>query len=159
MDEKAKRALLRRFPSGLFVVTTQDGDRRNGLTVNWLMQVSFRPPLVAMAIARACRNAPMIRSAGTVAIHFLPRDGAKLAERFVTPTRRMPDKFAGLEVSEGITGAPILEEAIGVLEARLLHRLETVGDHDVYVFEIVHATLRRDEPILELRDTKMSYGG
>jgi len=159
MDEKAKRALLRRFPSGLFVVTTQDGDRRNGLTVNWLTQVSFRPPLVAMAIAKACQNAPMIRSAGTVAIHFLSKDSVKLAERFVTPTRRMPEKFAGLDVSEGITGAPILEEAIGVLEASLLHHLETVGDHDVYVFEIVRATLRRDEPILELRDTKMSYGG
>ena len=159
MDEKAKRALLRRIPSGLYVVTTQDGDRRNGLTVNWLTQVSFRPPLVAMAIAKACANAPMIRSAGTVAIHFLPKDAAKLAERFVTPTRRMPDKFEGLAVAEGITGAPVLEDAIGVLEGRLVHRLDTMGDHDLYVFEIIHATLRRDEAILELRDTRLSYGG
>jgi flavin reductase (DIM6/NTAB) family NADH-FMN oxidoreductase RutF len=115
--------------------------------------------MVAMAIAKACANAPMIRSAGTVAIHFLPEDGAKIAERFVTPTRRMPDKLAGLDVSEGVTGAPILEDAIGVLEARLVHRLETMGDHDVYVFEILHAQLRRDGAILELRDTQMSYGG
>lgn len=159
MDEKAKRALLRRIPYGLYVVTMQDGDRRNGLTVNWLTQVSFRPPLVAMAIAKACQNAPMIRSAGTVAIHFLSKDAAKTAEHFVTPTRRMPDKLAGLDVSEGITGAPVLEEAIGVLEGRLVHRLETMGDHDLYVFEIIHATMGRDEAILELRDTKLSYGG
>ena len=159
MDQKAKHALLRRIPCGLYVVTTQDGDRRNGLTVNWLTQVSFRPPLVVMAIAKACQNAPMIRSAGTVAIHFLPKDGAKTAEHFVTPTRRMPDKLAGLDVSEGITGAPVLEEAVGVLEGRLVHRLETMGDHDLYVFEIIHATMRRDEAILELRDTRMNYGG
>jgi len=159
MDEKAKRALLRRIPYGLYVVTTLDGDRRNGLTVNWMTQVSFRPPMVAMAIAKACQNAPMIRSAGTVAIHFLPKDGAKTAERFVTPTRRMPDKFAGIDVTEGVTGAPILADAIGVLEARLVHTLETVGDHDLCVFEILHATMLRNEPILELRDTKMSYGG
>ena len=44
-------------------------------------------------------------------------------------------------------------------EARLVRTLETMGDHDVYVFEILHATMRRDEAILELRDTKLSYGG
>jgi len=159
MDQNAKRTLLRKIPYGMYVVTTQDGDRRNGLTVTWLSQVSFRPPLVAMAVAKACRNYPMIRRAGVVAIHFLPKSGAKTANLFILPTRRKPDKFEGLAVAQGVTGAPVIDDVMGVLEGRLVHTLETIGDHDVLVFEIVEARLGRDEPLLYLSDTTLQYAG
>jgi flavin reductase (DIM6/NTAB) family NADH-FMN oxidoreductase RutF len=159
MDQNAKRLLLQKIPYGLYVVTTQDGDNRSGFTVTWLSQVSFRPPLVAMAVAKGSQNHTAVRRAGFAAIHFLSKSSAEIADRFILPTRRKPDKFEGLAVGKGATGAPVLEDAIGVLEGRLVHQLETMGDHDLYVFEITNAILRRDEAILELRDTKMSYGG
>jgi len=158
MNEKAKRALLEKIPYGLYVVTAQHEGKRNGLTVNWLTQVSFRPPLVAMAIARDCQNHPLIAKAARVAIHFLPEDGEALAQQFVVPTRRTPDKFLGTRVAdEG--GLPILEGVVGVLEGRLVHKLETVGDHDLFVFEIVDARLDRDGAVLKLADTRMTYAG
>ncbi|MDP3939160.1 MAG: flavin reductase family protein [Deltaproteobacteria bacterium] len=158
MDEKARRLLLQNIPYGLFVVTAQDKGQRNGLTVNWLTQVSFRPPLVAMAIARACQNHPLIAKAGRVAIHFLPKTGEALAQRFVVPTRRTPDKFFGAAVKDD-AGPPILEGVVGVLEGKLVQKVETIGDHDIFVFEIVDARLDQDGSVLKLADTRMTYAG
>ncbi len=50
MDEAAKKAILRHFPYGLYVVTVaHDGDQ-HGMTANWLTQASFEPPMIVVAI-------------------------------------------------------------------------------------------------------------
>ena len=67
MDEAAKKTVLRLFPYGLYAVTAMDGAVASGMTANWLTQVSFEPPLVAVAMESDARTLQLVRAGG----HFL----------------------------------------------------------------------------------------
>jgi hypothetical protein len=42
--DKLRRRLLWKVPSGLYVIgSTDKAERRNGMTLNWLTQISFDP--------------------------------------------------------------------------------------------------------------------
>ena len=71
MDEAAKKTVLRLFPYGLYAVTATDGAVASGMTANWLTQVSFEPPLVAVAVERDARTLALIRAAGHFAVNVL----------------------------------------------------------------------------------------
>ncbi|MGH2515900.1 MAG: flavin reductase, partial [Ktedonobacterales bacterium] len=50
MDEAVKKEALRLFTYGLYAITCGDATERNAFTANWLSQVSFDPPLVALSV-------------------------------------------------------------------------------------------------------------
>jgi len=50
--DKLRRRVLWKMPSGLYVVGARDGDRRNGMTLNWATQVSFEPKLVGISVEK-----------------------------------------------------------------------------------------------------------
>jgi flavin reductase (DIM6/NTAB) family NADH-FMN oxidoreductase RutF len=65
-DAETYRTVLRRFATGVVVVTTWDGERPWGTTVNSFSSVSLRPPLVLVAFDRSRRIVPALqRTAAT----------------------------------------------------------------------------------------------
>ena len=48
--DRLRRRVLWALPTGLFVVGSRAGDRRNLMTCNWVMQVATSPKLVAVAV-------------------------------------------------------------------------------------------------------------
>src|SRR4051794_23206839 len=53
MTEHSMQALapvLGRVPSGLFILTATDGTRETGMLASWVMQCSFDPPRVSVAV-------------------------------------------------------------------------------------------------------------
>jgi flavin reductase (DIM6/NTAB) family NADH-FMN oxidoreductase RutF len=41
--DKVRRRVLWKMPSGLYIIGSRAGDRRNGMTGNWVTQLSFDP--------------------------------------------------------------------------------------------------------------------
>ena len=62
-------------------------------------------------------------------IHFLTSDDVPLAERFGNPTGDKIDKFAGLRVSPGAGGLPVLEDVPHWVILRRIALLDEGGDH------------------------------
>ena len=60
MDPAVKKQVLRLFTYGLYVVMSVDRDEVNAFTANWLTQVSFDPPLVAVSIENKAKSLTMI---------------------------------------------------------------------------------------------------
>jgi len=48
--DKLRRRVLWTFPSGLFLVGSRAGDRRNAMTANWCTQLSFEPKLLGVTL-------------------------------------------------------------------------------------------------------------
>jgi flavin reductase (DIM6/NTAB) family NADH-FMN oxidoreductase RutF len=82
LDADTYRAVLRRFATGVAVVTTWDGDRPWGTTVNSFSSVSLRPPLVLVAFDRSRRIAPSLRASGRYAVNILGEDQQALSDCF-----------------------------------------------------------------------------
>ena len=50
--DKLRRRVLWTLPYGLYVLGSRAGDRRNGMTMNWVSQVSFDPKLLGVGIEK-----------------------------------------------------------------------------------------------------------
>lgn len=143
---------------GMYVIGSKNGDELNGMTANWLTQVSFNPRMVALAVENDARTLRNIKADRVFSVNVVRSDGLHLIEKFVQPQERVGNKLGGVEFFTATTGAPILREALAWFECRVVNLVET-GDHTLVIGEVVDGgTLREGDP-LTLRDLGWEYGG
>src|SRR5687767_7661002 len=115
MDEQAKKTVLRQFTYGLYAVLAQHEGERGIFTANWLSQVSFEPPLVALSVELESSTLSLIRGSRHFVVCPLADGQRELAGALGKPKRRAGDKFAalGLETVPTASGPPALAVALG----------------------------------------------
>ncbi len=158
LDEQAKKTMLRKIPHGLFICGVKDGDDVNGFTASWLMQASFKPPLIVNCVKKDSRYNEMIKNSGVFAISFLEADQKNMAQKFFQPQRRIGNKFEDVEFYLGETGCPIISDSLGYIECQVVGAVEK-GDHTVYVGEVIASGVHRSGEPLLLESTGWQYGG
>ena len=159
LDEQAKKTMLRKIPHGLYVCGVKDGEEMNGFTVSWLMQSSFKPPMVVNCVKQDSGSHEMIKNSGVFAISFLDSNQKDLAAQFFKPKRRVGNKFEDIEFYEGAeTGCPIISDSLGYIECNVVGSVEN-GDHTVFVGEVIGSGIHREGKQLSLEDTDWQYGG
>ncbi len=156
------------IPYGVHVVTTMDaGGQALAGTVHWVMQSSFDPPLVSVALRPGSPLYQAIRLSNRFAVHMLGKDDGAEAFAFRTrPAIPEGDTLSGWGFKLSPAGLPLLNDAIGVLECTLRAVIE-FGDHHPLMGEVTEAFLRLpeqgrpDEMILHLRELGQTqfYGG
>jgi len=150
------------MPSGLYVLGTRSGDRRNLMTLNWATQVSTQPKLVAVSVESTALSADLIREGACFAISILHRSDRSLVRRFVKPVADDDDgvTIAGFDVAAGGSGAPVLVQAAAWLDCRL-HLTVPLGSHCLFIGEVVDCggETAGSPELLRMEDTRMSYGG
>lgn len=146
MAEEALAAAFGKFTYGVYVVGARHGGRANALTCAWVMRVSHRPPLVAVAVGRTRFSHDLIAEAGAFSVNVLARDQLELARHFGTKSGRDVDKFAGIPYHTAATGAPILEGVAAWLDCELVGSFPA-GDHTIFVGEVVEAWVGDKEPL------------
>jgi flavin reductase (DIM6/NTAB) family NADH-FMN oxidoreductase RutF len=167
MDANAKKTALRMIPYGLYVLTAEGKDGTVGAaTVNWVTQVSFAPPLVAVGVKADSGVHALIKETRAFALNVLGKGQQKMAFTFFKPAQRDGQTVSGEPFRAGSTGAPILEHAPAFIECRLVESVER-GDHSIFVGEVVEAGVgtapagRADDATLWLKDLgdNVFYGG
>jgi flavin reductase (DIM6/NTAB) family NADH-FMN oxidoreductase RutF len=124
------RTLMRRFPSGVAVVTIDLAGQRLGLTVGSLVSLSLDPPLVGVSISRFAALHELLREASGFAVSLLAAGQEALAQHFA---RGVPPiaLWTGIEARDGERG-PLLEGALGWVECGVESELPA-GDHTIFV--------------------------
>jgi len=166
MDANDKKTALRMIPYGLYVLTAESPAGTSAATVNWVTQVSFAPPLVAVGVKADSGAHPIIKESGSFALNVLGKGQQALAFTFFKPAVREGQTVSGEPFRSGTTGAPILERAPAFVECRLVESVER-GDHSIFVGEVIEAGLakapegRADDATLWLKDLgpNIFYGG
>jgi flavin reductase (DIM6/NTAB) family NADH-FMN oxidoreductase RutF len=159
MNEQAKSDLLNKLTYGLYVLTTAAGEERGGMLVTWVMQASFDPPMVAVAVQQSAHTTAVMKQGGAFALNFMPDEQRKEAGRFGQEYAKVGDKIGKFGHRPGpATGSPLLDDAIGYLECRIKGWLQG-GDHDVALAEIVGAELTHDAPLMTTVSSGMGYAG
>jgi flavin reductase (DIM6/NTAB) family NADH-FMN oxidoreductase RutF len=139
------RTALRRFATGVTVVTTRDAEGRPaGLTASAFTSVSAAPPLVLVCVDHAATAHPAVRAHGWFAVNVLRREQEFLSRRFALSGG---DKFAGVPYREGAAGLPILDGVLAALACRLVEAHEA-GDHTIFVGRVEQITLGGGRPLV-----------
>jgi flavin reductase (DIM6/NTAB) family NADH-FMN oxidoreductase RutF len=158
MEDAVKKEALRLFTYGLYAVTTGGADEWNAFTANWLSQVSFDPPLVALSIENASVSLPMIRSSGLFAVNVYGAEQRELAGRLGRSLGKSPDKLAGMARETAESGCPLLADAIAWVECRV--ESETpAGDSTLLVGRVVGAGVRQQAEPLTMRAAGFKHAG
>lgn len=159
MDEVAKKATLRLLTYGLYALTAREGDDASAMTVNWVTQVSFAPPLVAVSIEQGSYTGALALRTGQFVLCVYADEQRALAGQLGRHRARTPDKFAGVIWEPGAaTGCPILAGALGALECRVVGTLPA-GDSTLVTAEVVAAHHFRDGEPLTMRVAGWKHAG
>lgn len=167
LDDRLRRRVLWALPTGLYVIGSRSGERRNLMTANLVVQVATEPKLVAVAVDAGAVTAELMVDGGGFSVNLLAREDRAVVRRFVKPVADVvlgddgrAVSMAGEAVAEQVTGAPVLERAVAWLDCAVRHRLD-LGSHRLFVGEVVAVAGPEGDvpPVLRMEDTRMSYGG
>lgn len=144
------RRFMGRWATGVSVVTSHLDGVDVGMTVNALLSVTLDPPTILVSLQAAADSTPVVERSGLFAVSLLARDQRATSERFAQPLP-VTEKFHGVEVHRGRTGAPLLDGCLGAIECRVT-RVLPVSDHRLIVGQVVAVETGRDaSPLLFYR--------
>ena len=160
--DRLRRRVLWSLPSGLYIVGSRAGDRRNAMTLTWAMQVSFEPKVVAIAVEKPAFTHELITEGGIFSLCTVDREDRAIVRKFTKPVDvdLEAGTLNGFPFHDGRTGAPVLDAAPAWVECEVRSSVD-VGGHTLFVGEVVDAGFAKpeDTPVLRMEDTRMSYGG
>jgi flavin reductase (DIM6/NTAB) family NADH-FMN oxidoreductase RutF len=158
--DKLRRRVMWAMPSGLFVIGSRAGERRNAMTANWVTQVSSSPKLVAVSVEKEALTHELISEGRAFSVNVVDREDRAIVRKFTKPVEVGAGTLNGFGFHDGPTGAPILDQAVAWLDCRVQSTLD-LGDHTLFVGEVVDAGFQKpeDTPVLRMEDTRMNYGG
>lgn len=137
------RKALRHFPAGVTIVTIRTGEHVHGLTISAFASVSAEPPLIMVIIENRHRAYPLLMEADAVfAVNILGEEQSELSNRFAWV--KDEDRFALGNWGTGVTGAPILTDALAWLDCRI-HARYPAGSHTIFVGQVEASEVPKEE--------------
>ncbi|MAV34114.1 MAG: hypothetical protein CMJ59_01530 [Planctomycetaceae bacterium] len=143
-DPQEQRRIMGKFATGVTVASTRTGDDTWGMTANAVTSLSLDPPLVLLCVAREAQSHAKFTEAGFFALNILSADQQTISDRFAF---KGPKDFSDLETTVAETGAPVLTDALGWVDCRIVDTV-TAGDHDMFIGEIVAGAAKDGQPLL-----------
>jgi len=170
--EGVEKALLA-LSYGVHVIGSRSGDgSMNAMLADWVMQVSFKPRLVAVSIENDARTLRFIRETKAFTVNLLhEKDGIDIARKVVMPSEakkvrgrseaaaaQVIDKLDGVPYGLHDNGCPVLDRALGWIACEAVAFHET-GDHTIVVGRCTDGERVRPGEMLIERDLGWEYGG
>lgn len=146
-EQELFKQVMRRWASGVAIVTTRIEDQIHGLTVSGFAGISLEPPLVMVSVGHNQVSHQWLSRAGCYAVNLLRADQAALSNRFAGRRDEVEDRFQGLAHRAVASGAPILEDCLAWFDCRLDATCE-VGDHTLFIGAILAGEVVSDAPPL-----------
>jgi flavin reductase (DIM6/NTAB) family NADH-FMN oxidoreductase RutF len=161
--DRLRRRVLWSMPSGLYVVGSRAGERRNAMTLNLAMQVSADPKLIGISVENAALTRELIAEGGGFTLCLIDREDRAIVRKFTKPVEVDLEArtLNGFPFSDApVTGAPVLDQSVAWLDCRV-HSTIDLGNHTLFLGEVVDAGFSKPEetPVLRMEDTRMNYGG
>jgi flavin reductase (DIM6/NTAB) family NADH-FMN oxidoreductase RutF len=138
------REALKKFASGVTVVTTAHGGEMHGLTASSFASVSLDPPLVLVVLNTASRTHELLKHSGSFAVSVLGNDHADIARAFAEKGTKPFDSVPHRLTDEGI---PILVESIAWLECDVESAFPG-GTHEIVVGRVRSCEARAGTPLI-----------
>ena len=125
---------------GLYVVTSNDGKKDNGLIVNTVTQVTDTPNRIAVTINKANYSHHVIKQAGIMNINCLSVDAPfSIFERFGFKSGRNADKFEGMEALRSDNGLAFLPRYINSFMSLKVEQYIDLDTHGMFICSVTEA--------------------
>ena len=125
---------------GLYVVTSNDGNKHNGLIVNTVTQVTSTPNRVAVTINKENYSHHVIRQTGKMNVNCLDVSAPfELIKNFGFQSGRTADKFQGFEELRSDNGLRFLPRHINSFMSLQVESYVDLGTHGMFICAVTEA--------------------
>lgn len=137
---------------GLYILVAGDATKLNGQCLDALMQITSKPPRIAIGVGKRTYTNELIRATGRFLVNVLNGEDAHCYDKvkhFGMQTGRNVDKFANVKYELSKTGLPILPEAKAYYECMVVPAMTLDLDtHNLFIGEILNAGSKEEgEPL------------
>ena len=137
---------LFRIGYGLYVVTSNDGKKDNGLIVNTVIQLTDTPNRVAVNINKANYSHHVIKQTGMLNVNCLSTEAPfSVFEQFGFQTGRSVDKFAGQTVHRSDNGLVFLDKYINAFMSLKVEDYVDLGTHGMFICSVTEARVMSNQ--------------
>ncbi|MCQ4022743.1 MULTISPECIES: flavin reductase [unclassified Ruminococcus] len=145
-SDKHDMSALFKIGYGLYVVTSNDGNRDNGLIVNTVTQLTDSPNRVAVNINKANYSYHTIKQTGKMNVNCLSVDAPfKVFETFGFQSGRNTDKFKSCEVLRSDNGLVFLPRYINAFMSLKVEQYVDLDTHGMFICTVTEARVMSDK--------------
>jgi len=147
---------LGRIASGVFLVTFNNGGKKDGMLSTFVMQGAFNPPVVVVAVNNKRPLLEILKPGDALALNVLSKQNMDAYKNFAKPYQEGMDRFEGIALKDG-TAHPILANCVSYMTLKVISYAEA-GDHQLLIAEAIDGEqLSEDEPMIHLRKNGFGY--
>lgn len=137
---------LFRIGYGLYVVTSNDGKKDNGLIVNTVIQLTDTPNRVAVNINKANYSHHVIKQTGMLNVNCLSTEAPfSVFQQFGFQTGRSVDKFSGQTVHRSDNGLVFLDKYINAFMSLKVEDYVDLGTHGMFICSVTEARVMSNQ--------------
>lgn len=145
-------AILKKLSYGHYIVTsrkpaedmtTRREDYLAAGTVSWVMQSSFEPPMLAIAVRMDSDLHETIEKSYHFAVHVLTEGQDHLVKSFGQASEITPGTINGIAYTIDEEGLPVLADVVGYIDCVVEQTMRS-GDHMICLGKVRKATLNHD---------------
>lgn len=138
---------------GLYVVTSHDGKKDNGLVVNTVTQISDQPNRVAVNINKKNYSHHVIKQSGKMNVNCLSTDAPfELFQRFGFQSGRTADKFEGINPLRSDNGLTFLSQYANALLSLEVEQYIDLETHGMFICKVTEARVLSDKKSMTYAD-------
>lgn len=143
--DKNDLSALFRIGYGLYVVTSSDGEKDNGLIVNTVTQVTNAPNRIAVTINKQNYSHDVIRKSGKMNVNCLSVDAPfQVFETFGFQSGKNADKFAGMPILRSDNGLRFLPRYINAFLSLETEQYVDLDTHGMFICSVTEARVLSD---------------
>lgn len=137
---KQDMSALYKIGYGLYVVTSNDGIKDNGLIVNTVSQVTSSPSRIAVCINKLNYSHDTVMQTGIMNVNCLSVEAPfSIFESFGFRSGKNVDKFAGYEMIRSDNGLAILPQYINAFMSLKVEEYVDLGTHGMFICSVSEA--------------------
>lgn len=146
VDPEILRLAMRRWATGVTIVSSFWQGVRHGMTASSFTSVSLLPPLVLVSIEHTTRTHGLIQASGVFGVTILADHQQAISDLFAGRETEENDRFAGCEVYTLETGAPLLADGLAGFDCRVVAH-HVAGNHTIFIGEVAACRITvEDDP-------------
>jgi len=131
---------------GLYVITSNDGKRDNGMISNTVMQITNKPAKVVIGINKANYSHDVIKETGIMNVNCLSMDAPfAVFEKFGFQSGRDTDKFAGETVTRSENGLVVLDQYVNAVLSLKVENYIDMDSHGMFICSVTEERVLSDK--------------
>ena len=155
-DVETIGAAVGRIVSGCSILTTVHNGRSTGVLVSFVQQAALEPLMVSVCLRHGRPAARLVDASQRFLLNVIGEDHTGVLKHFDKGYSLEEDAFVGLGVRDTDFG-PLIESCIAHIGCDVKHKM-VVGDHDLYVGEVVAGgAVDGALPYMRRRTSGLSY--